>query len=158
MKFSAILASALPPLSVISTPLVAVRDVATEASIEALRVKMASIASRDADARAIGLVKRYEHCDIVNVATTVDCWWLPKHGGNGNHKVESIAGTTNNIEFSCYTNCESVDGNTSWDWAVNRGCYVPGAYTDDTCTRANLGKCPFSATDRSYGGCSGPDT
>lgn len=73
MKFSAALTSALLPLSVISTPLVAARDVATEASIEALHIKMASIAARDADASAVGLIKRNEYCDIVNVATTVDC-------------------------------------------------------------------------------------
>jgi hypothetical protein len=24
---------------------------------------------------------------------------------------------------------------SSWDWAVNHGCYVPGYYTDATCSR-----------------------
>lgn len=69
MHLFAILTSALLPLGVITT-----RDVATEASIEALRLKMASIAARDADAAAVGLVERAnEHCDIIGVATTVGC-------------------------------------------------------------------------------------
>jgi len=156
MRLASILIAAFLPLAVYSTPLVTVRAVEdrTAESTEAFRLKMESIvAVRDADASSVGLVKRNEYCDIVHVATTVNCYWLPKHGGNGNHKVTEIAGTRNNVEFSCYTDCEDVNGNTSWDWAINHGCYVPGYYTDATCSRANLGKCAFYTLDRSYGGC-----
>lgn len=27
---------------------------------------------------------------------------------------------------------------STWDWAVNWGCYVPGAYTDANCSKGKL--------------------
>jgi hypothetical protein len=115
MKLFSIITAALLPVATMSTPLNAVRDFDAEAASKALLAKTASNphAVRDLDAEAAGLVKKAtQYCDIVNVATEVDCWWLPKHGGNGNHKVTSLAGTRNNVEFTCYTNCEDVNGNT----------------------------------------------
>ena len=92
MKLFSIVTAALLPVAAISTPLNKVRDL---------------------DAEAAGLVKKAtQYCDIVNVVTEVDCWALPKHGGNGNVKITSLAGTRNNVEFTCYTNCEDVHGNT----------------------------------------------
>ncbi|EPE36970.1 hypothetical protein GLAREA_09133 [Glarea lozoyensis ATCC 20868] len=138
MKFFSIITAALLPLVAISSPLNAVRDFEAEAAAKALAVKTSNNAHkvRDLDAEAAGLIKRgTKYCDIVHVSTEVDCWWLPKHNGNGNHKVRSFAGTANNIKFTCYTNCEDVHGNTSWDWADDYNCYVPGYYTDNTCSR-----------------------
>ncbi|KAH9221784.1 hypothetical protein DL95DRAFT_455145 [Leptodontidium sp. 2 PMI_412] len=150
--------AALLPFAAMSTPLIAVRDADAGEVVKGFVAKTAQARNehkmRDLDAEAVGLVKRAnQFCDIVNVVTEVDCWILPKHGGNGNRKVKSLAGTRNNVEFSCYTDCEDVGGNTSWDWAVNHGCYIPGFYTDATCTRRALGKCPWFDSDRAFGGC-----
>jgi len=115
MKLFTILTTALLPFVVMSNPLNAVRDFEAEAAAKALAAKTSHDAQkvRDLNAESAGLIKRAtEYCDIVNVATEVDCWWLPKHGGNGNHKVTSLAGTRNNVKFTCYTNCEDVNGNT----------------------------------------------
>jgi hypothetical protein len=114
MKLFSIITAALLPVAAMSTPLNAVRDFDAEAASKALLAKTASTHTvRDLNAEAAGLVKKAtQYCDIVNVVTEVDCWYLPKHGGTGNHKVTSLAGTRNNVEFTCYTNCEDVHGNT----------------------------------------------
>jgi hypothetical protein len=114
MKLFSIITAALLPVAAMSTPLNAVRDFDAEATSKALLAKTASTHTvRDLDAETAGLVKKAtQYCDIVNVVTEVDCWYLPKHGGTGNHKVTSLAGTRNNVEFTCYTNCEDVHGNT----------------------------------------------
>lgn len=111
MKFFSIITTALLPLAVLASP---VAEPTTNMSDEeAYLLKTASaVAARDADAESAGLFKRNEFCDIVNVVTEVDCWWLPKHNGSGNHKVKSIAGSRNDVEFSCYTRCENVGGIT----------------------------------------------
>lgn len=108
MHFFAALTAALLPLAALAAPL-------ADASLsqeEAEALKLSSIETRDDAAEAVGLLKRDKKCDVVNVATTVDCWWMPKHNGSGNHKVRSFKGTTNNIDFSCYTKCEKVGGIT----------------------------------------------
>ncbi|KAK2811122.1 hypothetical protein FQN50_002458 [Emmonsiellopsis sp. PD_5] len=92
--------------------------------------------------------KSTRYCDIVNVDTKVDCWRFPAHGHldfMGNKKVTSFSGKRKNIKFTCYVDCEDIHGNTSWDYAANWGCYVPGYYTDSKCTRKALGKCKSSA-------------
>jgi hypothetical protein len=92
MKFSTIIASALLPIATLGSPLQAIRD---------------------AEAESAGIFKRAT-CDIVHVATTVDCWWYPTHGhqSDGNYIAHSFSGTTNNIKFTCYARCENVQGIT----------------------------------------------
>jgi hypothetical protein len=69
MKLFDLLTSTFLPLTAMSTPLLSVRDAATEA----LQMK-AAVAIRDADARAAGLISNhFEFCNIVNVVTEVDC-------------------------------------------------------------------------------------
>lgn len=94
MHFITALTAALLPLAAVASPLTAV-------------------STRDDAAEAVGLVERADkYCDVVHVATTVDCWLLPKHNGNGNQYIKSFAGTAKNIDFSCWTKCESVGGIT----------------------------------------------
>ncbi|OBT61191.1 hypothetical protein VE03_08688 [Pseudogymnoascus sp. 23342-1-I1] len=85
------------------------------------------------------------------------------HKGNQNRIIRSFKGTTNDIEFACWTKCESVHGIKTWffTWNVGtkpqlNGCYVPGYYLDNNCISSGSGalpQCPFAAGDRSYGGC-----
>ncbi|PGH07314.1 hypothetical protein GX51_01858 [Blastomyces parvus] len=98
--------------------------------------------------RGIWRPRKNQFCDIVRVKTEVDCWRLPQHGGAGNRKVKSLKGTRMNVEFSCYVDCENVGGNKSWDYAVNHKCYIPGYYTDRSCSRKRLGKCPWYKKDK----------
>jgi hypothetical protein len=103
MKFSAIIASALLPLVILSSPLEAIRDASPE-------TRSRSVArARNAEAESARIFKRAT-CDIVHVATTVDCWYYPTHGhaSDGNYVVHSFAGTANNIKFTCYARCENV--------------------------------------------------
>ncbi|KAH6666965.1 hypothetical protein B0J14DRAFT_642840 [Halenospora varia] len=161
MKVFSIIAATLLPLAVFSSPLsaVEVRDVEITAK-EATRLKNAgAIEVRDAAAKSVGLFKRKD-CDVVNVVTEVDCWWLPKHGGSGNEKITSYSGTRNNINFSCWTKCERVGGITTWFWTREtgkaKGCYVPGYYLDNSCVSTGSGalpQCAWAASDRAQGGC-----
>jgi hypothetical protein len=113
MKLFSIIAAALLPLAALSSPLNAIeaRDAEITAEEANILKNGGAIAVRDAAAESIGLLKR-NLCDVVNVVTTVDCWWLPKHGGNGNHYVTTFAGTRNDINFICWTKCERVGGIT----------------------------------------------
>lgn len=109
MKFFTILTAAFLPLTALASPTIT----APLSSEEARSLKLASIAkARDASAEVVGLVKRNKKCDIVNVVTEVDCWLLPKHGGNRNIKERSYKGTANDISFQCWTKCEKVGGIT----------------------------------------------
>jgi hypothetical protein len=56
----------------------------------------------------------YDSCDIVGVGTDlyVGCWFDPHNGGSGNILEDTIAGSRNDVTFSCYTTCDSVGGNT----------------------------------------------
>jgi hypothetical protein len=115
MKFCSIITAALLPFAAVCSPLNVVRDFKIDSPARALAVKNSQEAHevRDLDAEAAGLIKRAtRYCDIVHVATEVDCWYLPKHGGSGNRKITSFAGTRNNIKFTCYLNGENVNGNT----------------------------------------------
>ncbi|KFY05837.1 hypothetical protein V492_08272 [Pseudogymnoascus sp. VKM F-4246] len=153
MKFITILTAAVLPLVALASPI----SGASLSLEEAETLKMTSAAeARDVSAEAAGLVKRNKSCDVVNVATEVDCWWLPKHNGSGNHKVRSYSGTTNNISFSCWTKCEKVGGITTWFWTTTGKCYVPGYYLDNNCVSSGSGalpQCSWAASDRSHGGC-----
>jgi hypothetical protein len=119
MKVFSIVAVTLLPLSVLATPLQAVRD----ASLEAITVKgsgAAIMASKkffcDAAAESVGLAKRSAKCDIKHVDTEVDCWWYPIHKHTGdpsyNRLIGSFKGTTKDIVFDCYARCENVQGIT----------------------------------------------
>ncbi|KFX96545.1 hypothetical protein V490_03298 [Pseudogymnoascus sp. VKM F-3557] len=159
MHFTTALISALLPLAVLANPLAA----SPLSHEDAQALKTSDIQTRDDAAEAAGLVKRNRFCDVVNVSTTVDCWFLPKHKGNQNRIIRSFKGTTNDIEFACWTKCENVNGITTWFWTWNagtqpqlNGCYVPGYYLDNNCVSSGSGalpQCEFAAVDRSYGGC-----
>lgn len=106
MHFITALTAALLPLAALANPIAASPLSHEEAEV----LKTSDIQTRDDSAEAVGLVKRNRFCDVVNVVTTVDCWFLPKHKGNQNRVIRSFKGTTNNIEFACWTKCESVGG------------------------------------------------
>ncbi|KAL5348923.1 hypothetical protein ACLOAV_006348 [Pseudogymnoascus australis] len=160
MHFVTVLTAVLLPLTALASPL-ASSPLSHE---EAQALKTSDIQTRDDAAEAVGLAKRKNRfCDVVNVATTVDCWFLPKHKGNNNRIIRSFKGTKNDIEFNCWTKCESVHGIKTWFFTWNpgtnpqlNGCYVPGYYLDNNCVSSGSGalkQCPFAASDRSYGGC-----
>jgi hypothetical protein len=109
MQLITILTAAILPLTALASPIADTSLTQDEAQAQRLSI----IKTRDDAAEAAGLVKRADKfCDVVNVVTTVDCWLLPKHGGNGNQYIKSFPGTRNNIDFSCWTKCESVGGIT----------------------------------------------
>lgn len=109
MKFITIITAALLPLMALASP-VGKSSLSPE---EAQALKVTSIAeARDVSAEDVGLVKRNKSCSVVHVVTEVDCWYLPKHNGNGNTKIRSYSGTTKNISFNCWTKCEKVGGIT----------------------------------------------
>jgi len=115
MKLFSFIAATVLPISVLSTPLKAVREASPETLADKGRTAVKSHATiRDAESEAAGLLKRDATCDIVHVVTTVDCWWLPihKHQSDGNLLIKSIPGTTNNIVFDCFARCENVQGIT----------------------------------------------
>ncbi|KFY02019.1 hypothetical protein V495_00415 [Pseudogymnoascus sp. VKM F-4514 (FW-929)] len=155
MRFINVITAALLPIAALTSPL-ATTSISEE---EAVALKFSAITTRDDDAEAVGLLKRSKSCDVVNVVTEVDCWWLPKHNGKGNHYVRSFKGTTNNIPFDCWTKCEKVGGITTWFWTYSStlgGCYVPGYYLDNNCVSSGSGalpQCSFAAADRAQGGC-----
>ncbi|KAH6696450.1 hypothetical protein BKA61DRAFT_741779 [Leptodontidium sp. MPI-SDFR-AT-0119] len=150
MKFLSILTAMFLPLAVITTPVPESNDVAV---LKALAIQnspaKSAVEARDAEAEAVGLVDRngstgWWSCDIVGVSTTVNCRLRPR---TNSAVVKKVPGTTNNISFFCYSNCENIEGNTSWDWTGDwgdGGCYISGHYTDSTCSRANLGPCPWN--------------
>ncbi|KAH8665113.1 hypothetical protein BGZ60DRAFT_516383 [Tricladium varicosporioides] len=116
-------------------------------SSDPVAAKLALVASnRDADAMSAGLYNRDAlaasiKCDIIGVSDYVNCRRYPRTSPNSK-VVKKVPGTQKNINFYCYTNCESVSGNTSWDWTADwggdDGCYITGHYTDDTCSRGKF--------------------
>ncbi|KAK2733159.1 hypothetical protein FQN55_003728 [Onygenales sp. PD_40] len=100
----------LLPLTTVATPIPTPNaDLAQAATDISYDSSPAALAKRTLDERKY---KTSYLCDIVNVVTEVDCWAFPQHGGKGNEKVTSYKGTKNDIEFSCYVDCEDVYGNT----------------------------------------------
>jgi len=115
MKLLTLLLTALFPLIALTNP-------TPDTSIASLKeIAIASsparsvIAVRDADAAAIGLSDRNQNtgwwqCDIIGVSGNVNCRRYPRTTNSAIKK--RVPGTTNNINFYCYTNCENVEGNT----------------------------------------------
>ncbi|KFX94382.1 hypothetical protein O988_06338 [Pseudogymnoascus sp. VKM F-3808] len=81
--------------------------------------------------------RKVEYCQIVNVSSTVNCRAGP---GTGYASKGSIPNGVS-FHFSCYKRGECVNGNCTWDYAVDYQCYINGYYTSSQCTIANLGPC-----------------
>ncbi|OBT91411.1 hypothetical protein VE01_10604 [Pseudogymnoascus verrucosus] len=94
-----------------------------------------------ADGENAGLVSRSKQvCKIVN-ASVVNCRYDPWVPNNALDRIRTTFKKGTGHDFTCYTEGECINGNCTWDWAVNWGCYVPGAYTDANCSKAKLGHC-----------------
>ncbi|KAL5352284.1 hypothetical protein ACLOAV_002231 [Pseudogymnoascus australis] len=148
MKLSYAL-SILLPIAALANPIPEPEAEAVQADVpKGGFTKFGKIALRDRAAEDVGLVTRaLVNCAIVNVATTVGCRWYPWHTGwNGKGTSTEITefGPGTKHDFDCYQIGECIGGNCTWDWATNWGCYVPGYYTDSKCTKAKLGRCPFT--------------
>ncbi|KFY31905.1 hypothetical protein V493_00693 [Pseudogymnoascus sp. VKM F-4281 (FW-2241)] len=94
------------------------------------------------DAESARLVPRSKVvCKIVNVSSKVNCRYNPYVPWNALDEIKTTFKKNTKHDFTCYTEGECINGNCTWDWAVNWGCYVPGAYTDANCSKAKLGHC-----------------
>ncbi|EEA23079.1 hypothetical protein EYB25_005833 [Talaromyces marneffei] len=78
-----------------------------------------------------------EVCEIINVSSYVYCRSGPGTGYSAEY--ELYGGYT--WGFTCYEEGTCVDGNCTWDWNADLGCFVSGYYTSAGCSKANLGLC-----------------
>ncbi|KFY58173.1 hypothetical protein V496_06240 [Pseudogymnoascus sp. VKM F-4515 (FW-2607)] len=94
------------------------------------------------DSESAGLLPRSKQvCKIVNVVTTVNCRKNNYVPWNALDEIVTEFKPNTGHDFTCYTEGECINGNCTWDWAVNWGCWVPGYYTDANCSKAKLGHC-----------------
>ncbi|KFY08515.1 hypothetical protein V492_06152 [Pseudogymnoascus sp. VKM F-4246] len=99
------------------------------------------VSNAEAEGESAGLVPRSKQvCKIVN-AGTVNCRYDPWVPNNALDRIRTTFKSGTGHDFTCWTEGECIQGNCTWDWAHNWGCYVPGYYTDSKCTKARLGHC-----------------
>ncbi|KAF3402240.1 hypothetical protein DPV78_004029 [Talaromyces pinophilus] len=78
-----------------------------------------------------------ELCSIINVSTYVNC----RSGPGTGYSVVTTFKEGEKWYYSCYEPGTCTEGNCTWDWNEDWGCYVNGYYTSANCSKANLGLC-----------------
>ncbi|KAI9928689.1 hypothetical protein ASPWEDRAFT_149298 [Aspergillus wentii DTO 134E9] len=85
------------------------------------------------------LVKRKEtECTIVSHGDGwVNCRRQPRVNGEYWGKVQNGVKS----DYLCYAIGDCYEGNCTWDWNFDMGCYINGYYTSSKCSTDNLPKC-----------------
>ncbi|KAH7389217.1 hypothetical protein BKA64DRAFT_680065 [Cadophora sp. MPI-SDFR-AT-0126] len=114
------------------------RVTSTDAAITEA-IPPARLAVREAE--AVGLVPRaLQVCTIIGSSSSVNCRY---HATTGSSIITTFAKGTGH-DFTCYAVGECINGNCTWDYAVNWDCFVSGYYTSSNCNTSNLPVCGFS--------------
>ncbi|EHL01973.1 hypothetical protein M7I_1922 [Glarea lozoyensis 74030] len=124
------------------------------ASITAFTLPLLSIASPISNAPTSSnlniLEARKKVTCTIQSKYGANCYQRPWLGGDGITDVVTTFRDETKHDFSCFVwavgyrtdgsgsteNC--IDGNCTWDYAVNWDCYVPGAWTSSVCSRDRL--------------------